>query len=59
MLPYGKARYIITNEEIKELNISIHNAAIEQAALIVQPNPHVDEERRCEDIAIKIRKLKK
>lgn len=36
-----------------------YNIAIEVAALIVQPVPHVDEERRCEDIAVAIRKLKK
>lgn len=55
MISYGAARYIITTSELKEL----YNEAIEEAALIVQPNPHVDEERRCEDIAAKIRKLKK
>lgn len=37
----------------------IWNEAIEAAALIVQPKPHIDEERRCEDIASEIRKLKK
>lgn len=39
-------------------NTETWNAAIEAAALIVQPNPHIDEERRCEDVAEAIRKLK-
>lgn len=55
MIPYGTARYIITKTELKNL----YNEAIEEAALIVQPNPHIDEERSCEDIAAKIRRLKK
>jgi hypothetical protein len=41
------------------LHKEIWNSAIEAAALIVQPDPHVDEERKCEDIAETIRKLKK
>lgn len=45
-------------EEVKKYNEG-WDAAIEAAALIVQPIPHVDEERKCEDIALKIRKLKK
>lgn len=47
-------------KELREkTNIAIWNAAIEAAALIVQPKPHVDEERRCEDIVAEILKLKK
>jgi hypothetical protein len=37
---------------------SIWNAAIEAAALVVQPIPHVDEERTCGEIADAIRRLK-
>ena len=37
----------------------VWNAAIEAAAEIVQPTPHINEERKCEDVAHKIRKLKK
>lgn len=49
----------IDYEKIKNVYGSeIWNAAIEKAALIVQPVPHIDEERKCEDIAIAIRKLK-
>lgn len=36
----------------------VWNYAIEQAIQIVQPVPHIDEERRCEDIAYDIRGLK-
>jgi hypothetical protein len=47
-------------EEEKQRQLkNIWNAAIEAAALIVQPNPHVEEERECEDIARQIRGLKK
>jgi len=45
-------------ECIDFIYLAAHNEAIELAALIVQPNPHVDEERRCEDIAAAIRSLK-
>ncbi len=50
---------IKTSEPDNVYATQIWNEAIEAAALIVQPNPHVDEERRCEDIADQIRKLKK
>lgn len=36
----------------------IWNAAIEAAALIVEPVPHIDEERTCGEVASEIRKLK-
>lgn len=45
-------------EEMKHWNAGF-NAGVEAAALIVQPVPHVDEERKCEDIAKKVRELKK
>lgn len=34
------------------------NAAIEAAALVVEPNPHVEEERECKDVAVAVRRLK-
>jgi len=40
------------------MNIETWNAAIEAAALIVEPNPHVDEERECKDVATAVRSLK-
>lgn len=40
-------------------DIETWNSAIEAAALIVEPNPHVDEERECQVIAAEIRKLKR
>lgn len=52
----------LTNKDALETNVyerQIWNTAIEAAALIVQPVPHINEERRCEDIAASIRKLKK
>lgn len=33
------------------------NAAIESAALIAEPNPHIEEERECKDVANAIRAL--
>ncbi len=55
MIFYGKVRFIITKSELNKL----WNEAIEAAALIVRPNPHCDEERKCEDVAQSIRSLKK
>lgn len=37
----------------------IWNAAIEAAALVVEPNPNKEEERECQDVAGEIRSLKK
>jgi len=37
----------------------LFNAALEEAALLVCPEPHVEEERSCSDIAAQIRALKK
>ena len=46
------------NELAKDY-VGTWNAAIEAAALVVQPDPHIDEERECQAIAAEIRKLKK
>lgn len=40
-------------------DVETWNLAIEAAALIVQPNPHKDEERECKDVAKAVRSLKK
>lgn len=50
-----KKGYALDNVYAKE----VWNAAIEAAALIVQPKPHIEEERECKDIVEQIRKLKK
>lgn len=40
------------------IDIESWNQAIEAAALVVEPNPHVDEERECKDVAAAVRELK-
>ncbi len=42
---------------ITDLRRKIWNAAIEAAALVVQPVPHIDEERTCGEVAASIRAL--
>jgi hypothetical protein len=44
---------------IELLGKDIWNEAVEAAALVVQPTPHVDEERQCQHVAEAVRKLKK
>ena len=39
-------------------DIETWNMAIEAAALIVEPNPHVEEERECSDVAKAVRACK-
>jgi len=39
--------------------VQVHNAAIEAAALIVCPEPHVEEEVECSEVARRIRGLKR
>lgn len=40
------------------IDVKTWNAAIEAAALVVEPNPHVDEERECQEVAKAVRLLK-
>lgn len=59
MIPHGVARYIITKTELEEFKKEIRNETLEEVALLIQPNPHVEEERNCEDVAKQIRSLKR
>lgn len=43
---------------IDSMRAEVWNAAIEAAALVVQPVPHIDEERTCGEVAAAIRALK-
>lgn len=54
-----KSKISIDKPEENVYYKQVWNDAIEKAALLVQPNPHIDEERRCEDVAAQIRLLKK
>lgn len=47
----------LENESVIAFRLRIWNAAIEAAALVVEPIPHVNEERTCGEVAAAIRAL--
>lgn len=58
ILENGKLDDTKTTSEYERGFIDCWNEAIEAAALIVEPNPHKEEERECKDVAKAVRSLK-
>lgn len=59
MLRFGiRYKFLSDTFKLYGFDVETWNSAIEAAALIVEPNPHKDEERECKDVAKAIRSLK-